>query len=119
MMRSHASIGAKLLSNDDSELMRMAHDIALTHHEKWDGGGYPNGLKAEEIPQAGRIAALADVIDALTSKRPYKDAWTIEETVAQIKEDSGKHFDPELVEVFLQQLPAIMNVLEQFSGAEA
>ncbi|NOR51378.1 MAG: response regulator [Gammaproteobacteria bacterium] len=114
IMKSHVTIGAKLLSDGDSELMHMAHDIVLTHHEWWDGSGYPNGLVGEAIPQAGRIAALADVIDALTSKRPYKEAWTVERAVAQIKEKSGTHFDPKLVEVFLQKLPNILKVRERF-----
>lgn len=118
IMKSHATIGAELLANDDSELMRMAYKIAFTHHEKWDGSGYPNGLTGEEIPLAGRIAALADVFDALTSKRLYKDAWTVESAVELIKENSGKQFDPELVEVFLQELPSILKVRERFAEPE-
>ncbi|NOR51986.1 MAG: response regulator, partial [Gammaproteobacteria bacterium] len=114
IMKSHVTIGAKLLSKGDSELMQMAHDIVLTHHEKWDGSGYPSGLTGEAIPQAGRIAALADVVDALTSHRPYKKAWPIEKAVEQITESSGIHFDPELVEVFLEKLPNILKVRELF-----
>jgi putative two-component system response regulator len=115
IMKTHATIGEKLLDGDDSDLMRMAREIALTHHEKWDGSGYPNGLAAEAIPQAGRIAALADVFDALTSNRPYKKAWTVEAAVNQIKENSGKHFDPGLVEVFLGVLPGILDIRERFA----
>jgi putative two-component system response regulator len=115
IMKSHATIGEKLLDGDDSDLMRMAREIAVTHHEKWDGSGYPNGLAGEAIPQAGRIAALADVFDALTSDRPYKKAWTIEAAVNQIRENSGKHFDPELVEVFLGVLPGIVEIRERFA----
>jgi len=118
IMKSHVTIGWELLGDDDSELMRMAREIALTHHEKWDGSGYPNGLTGEEIPQVGRIAALADVFDALTSKRLYKNAWTVEAAVALIKENSGKDFDPELVEVFLQELPSILKVRERFAEPE-
>jgi putative two-component system response regulator len=115
IMKTHASIGGKLLEGDDSDLMRMAREIALTHHEKWDGSGYPNGLAGEAIPQAGRIAALADVFDALTSERPYKKAWTVEAAVDLIKGSSGTHFDVELVEVFLGELPGILKIRERFA----
>ena len=93
----------------------MAREIALTHHEKWDGSGYPNGLAGEAIPQAGRIAALADVFDALTSVRPYKKAWTVEAAVDLIKENQGKQFDPALVEVFLRELPGVLAIRERFA----
>ncbi|MBU1224227.1 MAG: response regulator [Gammaproteobacteria bacterium] len=115
IMKTHAAIGGKLLEGDDSALMRMAREIAFTHHEKWDGSGYPNGLAGEAIPQAGRIAALADVFDALTSVRPYKQAWTVEAAVECITENSGKHFDPGLVEVFLRELPGIEEIRERFA----
>jgi putative two-component system response regulator len=114
-MKTHAVIGGKLLDGDDSDLMRMAQQIAISHHEKWDGSGYPNGLAGEAIPQAGRIAALADVFDALTSARPYKKAWTVEAAVGLIKENSGTHFDPNLVDVFLQNLSGIMEIRERFT----
>lgn len=114
IMKTHAAIGGKLLDGDDSDLMNMAREIALTHHEKWDGSGYPNGLAGEEIPQAGRIAALADVFDALTSARPYKKAWTIGDAVNLIEENRGTHFDPALVDVFLQQLPSILQIRDRF-----
>ncbi|WP_031435009.1 HD-GYP domain-containing protein [Methylomarinum vadi] len=115
IMKSHALIGAKLLDGDDSDLLRMARDIALTHHEKWDGSGYPNGLAGEEIPQAGRIAALADVFDALTSVRPYKRAWSVEAALAFIKENRGSHFDPQLTDVFEHNLPAIVEIKQRFA----
>ncbi len=115
IMQTHAAIGGKLLEGDDSILMCMAREIALTHHEKWDGSGYPNGLAGEAIPQSGRIAALADVFDALTSVRPYKKAWTIEAAVDLIKDNNGKHFEPALVEVFLQELPGIVAIRERFA----
>ena len=99
IMKTHTAIGARLLGGDDSDLMRMAREIALTHHEKWDGSGYPLGLAGTAIPQAGRIAALADVFDALVSERPYKRAWSIEAALDFIREQSGRHFDPELTEV--------------------
>jgi putative two-component system response regulator len=114
IMKTHVTIGAQLLDGDDSDLMRMARDIALTHHEKWDGSGYPSGLAGQAIPQAGRIAALADVFDALTSSRPYKQAWPIERAVNHIKASSGQHFDPALVEVFLQVLPEILEICERY-----
>ncbi len=115
IMKTHAAIGSRLLEGDDSDLMRMAREIALTHHEKWDGSGYPNGLAGEAIPQAGRIAALADVFDALTSVRPYKKAWTVDAAVDLIKENSGRHFDPVLVEAFVQELPGIVAIRERFA----
>ena len=118
IMKTHAAIGAKLLDGDDSDLMHMAREIAISHHEKWDGSGYPHGLSGEDIPMAGRIAALADVFDALTSVRPYKKAWTVEAAVDLIKENSAKHFDPRLVEVFLAQLPHIVAIREAFSEPE-
>ena len=115
IMKRHAVIGGELLENDDSDLMRMAHTIALTHHEKWDGSGYPNGLAGENIPHVGRITALADVFDALTSDRPYKNAWPVEDAVEMIKKNRGEHFDPDLVDLFLQELPAILKVREHFT----
>ena len=119
IMQTHAQIGADILSGDDSELMKMAYEIALTHHEKWNGKGYPNGLKAEEIPLVGRITALADVFDALTSKRPYKEAWPVEKAVDLIKEESGEHFDPELVALFLQELAKIIEIKVKYAEPES
>lgn len=115
IMKTHASIGGKLLDGDSSDLMHLAKEIAISHHEKWDGSGYPNGIKGEAIPISGRIAALADVFDALTSERPYKKAWTVEDAINLIKDNSGKHFDPKLVDVFMEQLPNIIKIREQFS----
>ncbi len=100
IMKTHTSIGAKLLAGSDSELMIMAETIALTHHEKWDGTGYPRGLKGEAIPLVGRIVAICDVFDALMSRRPYKRAWTIDEALAEIKRTSGSHFDPQVANAF-------------------
>ncbi|MGZ5051788.1 MAG: HD domain-containing phosphohydrolase [Methylobacter sp.] len=118
IMKTHATIGANILEGDDSDLMRCASEIALSHHEKWDGSGYPYGLVGEAIPLAGRIAALADVFDALTSERPYKKAWTVEAAVEFITVNSGSHFDPDLVPVFLAQLPEILTIRERFSEPE-
>ncbi|MDP8265337.1 MAG: response regulator [Candidatus Aceula meridiana] len=105
IMKKHASIGAELLSGSNSDLMEMAEVIAMTHHEKWDGTGYPQGLKGEAIPLVGRITAICDVFDALMSKRPYKKAWTFKEVVDEIKATSGTHFDPKIVDAFLKILP--------------
>lgn len=110
VMRQHVSIGANIIGEHPAGLLRMAQRIALTHHEKWDGSGYPNGLAGEDIPIEGRIVAIADVFDALTSERPYKQAWPVEEAVAFLREQSGQHFDPDLVELFIQQLPAVLEV---------
>merc|ERR1711879_603886 len=106
-MQTHAQLGAEILADNDSEMVQLARKIALTHHEKWDGSGYPNGLKGEDIPIEGRIAAICDVFDALTSWRPYKKAWTVEEAINLIQENSGSHFDPNLVPLFIKCLPEI------------
>lgn len=87
-----------------------AKTIALTHHEKWDGSGYPAGLRGEEIPIAGRIVAVADVFDALTSQRPYKEAWPMERAIHYLEDQAGRHFDPTLVEQFLGILPEIEQI---------
>ena len=101
VMQTHVEIGGKLLSgNDEIPLMKMAKNIALSHHERWDGNGYPNGLSGEEIPLEGRICAISDVFDALTSERLYKEAWPVEKALAFILEGSGKHFDPKLTVLF-------------------
>lgn len=108
IMRSHAPIGGEILGEHESGLMAMARLIALTHHEKWNGTGYPNKIKGEQIPLVGRITAIADVFDALTSERPYKKAWPIEEAVALIQREAGESFDPNLVEKFNSVLPEII-----------
>lgn len=117
IMKTHASIGAQLLEGDHSDLMLMARDIALSHHEKWDGSGYPQGHAGEAIPMAGRIAALADVFDALTSARPYKKAWTVDAALDYVREQRGRHFDPALVDAFLGILPQVLEVRERFAEA--
>ncbi|AGF79975.1 CheY-like receiver and HD-GYP domain-containing response regulator [Desulfocapsa sulfexigens DSM 10523] len=109
-MKRHTLIGADLLFGSDNELMNMAHLIALTHHEKWDGTGFPLGLQKEEIPFPGRIAALCDVFDALSSKRPYKDAWPLSEAKKVIIEQKGVHFDPYVVELFLDNYEKVEEV---------
>jgi putative two-component system response regulator len=118
IMKTHAVIGAKILEGDDSDLMKCAREIAVTHHEKWNGTGYPYGLSGEAIPLSGRIAALADVFDALTSVRPYKKAWTVEDAISLIKDNSGTQFDPNLVQVFLDHLTEILKICKEFSEPE-
>jgi len=114
VMKSHSSIGGEILSGGTSELMKMSEAIAMTHHEKWDGSGYPEGLKGENIPLEGRIVAVADVLDALTSIRPYKKAWPMEKALAQIEEQSGKHFDPKVVEALKNIIPDILAIESRF-----
>jgi putative two-component system response regulator len=101
-MKTHTIIGAKLLGGGSSDLMRMAEQIALSHHENWDGSGYPNGLSGEAIPRVGRIVKVADSFDALTHARPYKGSWSLEETQNQIAGLSGQQYDPQVVEAFLK-----------------
>ncbi|QFP75854.1 HD domain-containing phosphohydrolase [Deinococcus sp. AJ005] len=103
-MQTHTLIGARILSGGRSELLRMAEEIALTHHERWDGSGYPRGLCGGQIPLSGRIVALADVFDALTQARPYKRAWSAQEALDEIRKQTGVHFDPQLVELALEVL---------------
>jgi putative two-component system response regulator len=100
-MQSHTVIGAQLLAGSSSRLLTLAAEVALSHHERWDGGGYPSSLAGEEIPLSGRLVALADVFDALTHERPYKPAWTVEESVAEMASQRGGQFDPEILDVFL------------------
>ena len=100
VMKRHTVIGAQILEKSQAEFMKLAENIALTHHEKWDGSGYPNGLKGEEISLAGRIVAVADVFEAVTSKRPYKEPFPLEVAFKIIKEGTGTHFDPTVVDAF-------------------
>lgn len=114
-MKKHTTIGAKILSGNNSKLIRLAQIIALTHHEKWDGSGYPCGLKKENIPLAGQICGMCDVFDALTSIRPYKKAWPVKVAIAEIERLSGRHFDPYLVHTFKQVLGKLLSVKQQLS----
>jgi len=116
IMKSHTVIGSELLSKSDSELLQMAETIALAHHEKWDGSGYPKGLSGNDIPLVARIVAVADVFDALTSERPYKKAWTVEDSINLLQSEKGKHFEPKLVELFIDQLPKILEIRKKFVG---
>ncbi|MBT4090985.1 HD domain-containing phosphohydrolase [Desulfobacula sp.] len=118
IMKQHTTIGGKILSNSDSEFIKLAEVIALTHHEKWDGSGYPRGLKGAAIPLAGRITAIADVFDALMSKRPYKEPFSLEKSFAIIREGQGSHFDPEVVEAFFAVEKEILLIKETFRDKE-
>ena len=119
VMQQHARIGARIIGEHPSGLLRMARSIALCHHEKWDGSGYPQGLAGEAIPLEARIVAIADVFDALTSERPYKPAWSVEDALALIRREAGSHFDPQLVELFVGQLPAILEVKTRWAEETA
>jgi response regulator RpfG family c-di-GMP phosphodiesterase len=101
IMQRHAEIGAALLSASEVPELRLGEVVALSHHERWDGGGYPHGLAGEAIPLAARIAAIADVFDALVHERPYKPAWSLEQALAEILRQRGRQFDPELVDLFM------------------
>ena len=103
-MRTHTTIGMRMLAGSRFPLLQMAAEIAQTHHERWDGGGYPRGLAGEAIPLVGRIVAFTDVFDALTHERPYKSAWSVPDAVAEIVRQGGRQFDPRLVQVFVQML---------------
>ncbi|MFT6927102.1 MAG: putative two-component system response regulator [Psychromonas sp.] len=118
-MRKHPDMGYQILSKSEAPLFKLAASIAFGHHEKWDGSGYPLGLAGEEIPIASRIVALADVFDALTMKRPYKKSWAIEEALQYIKENSGSHFDPNLVESFIQIKDEIYNIKQKWKMVES
>lgn len=115
IMRRHPQIGADIIGHHPSGLLRMAHLMALTHHEKWDGTGYPYQLEGEDIPIEGRIVAIADVFDALTSERPYKKAWTVEDALAYLRQEAGRHFDPALIAIFLACMPEILEIKERWS----
>lgn len=115
VVKRHPAIGAGIIGRHNNELLEMARVIALTHHEKWDGSGYPRGLKGDMIPLVGRVVAIADCFDALTNVRPYKPAWPLEEAIAYLQKEAGKHFDPALVPKFVELLPQIEEVRMQYS----
>ena len=104
VMKTHTIIGAKILDGSNSKILQMARQIAISHHEKWNGQGYPYGLAGEAIPLVGRIVALADVFDALISERPYKKAYSLEVAQDIIWKERGDHFDPKIVDIFLDNL---------------
>jgi len=114
IMKQHTVIGGKILSGSDAGFIRLGEVIALSHHEKWDGSGYPNGLEGARIPLAGRITAIADVFDALASKRPYKEAFSIEKSFSIIREGRGNHFDPDVVDAFFAIEDEILSTKERY-----
>jgi len=117
VMKTHAALGARLLSSGSSPVLQMAAVIAATHHERWDGGGYPKGLSGEAIPLVGRIVAVADVFDALTHDRPYKRAWSVEDAIAEIGRGAGGQFDPRVVTAFLALRDSLASVLDNLYEA--
>lgn len=118
VMRRHPEIGAEIIGDDPSPLLQMARRIALQHHEKWDGSGYPNGLHSSAICIEAQIVAVTDVFDALTSARPYKPAWTVERAVDLLREQSGSHFAPEVAQAFLQCLDEVLAIKASFLDTE-
>ena len=118
LMKRHPEFGAQIIGQHDSSLLRMAATIAMTHHEKWDGSGYPQGLAEERIPIHGRITALADVFDALTSERPYKKAWSVEDAFDFVRDQAGRHFDPNLAELFLSSREEVIAIRKRWSEPE-
>lgn len=115
VMRRHPEIGAEIIGEHPSGILRMARTIALCHHEKWDGSGYPNGLKGEQIPVEARIVAIADVFDALTSRRPYKEPWSAAQALDHIQTQAGRHFDPELVGHFATLVPELLQIQRRWA----
>jgi HD-GYP domain-containing protein (c-di-GMP phosphodiesterase class II) len=118
MMKQHTVIGGAILSNSGSEVLQMAHNIALSHHEKFDGKGYPNGLAGDAIPLEGRIVAVADVFDAVMSKRCYKEAFSLDDSIAILTSGAGKHFDPLVVEAFMGVKDRILQIREHYGRLE-
>lgn len=119
IIKKHSEYGYKIIGEHHSELLKTAGAIAYEHHEKWNGSGYPRGLKGEDINIFGRVTALADVFDALTSRRPYKDPWPVDEVLAYIENESGKHFDPSVVSAFQKILPDCLEVMNRYSENES
>jgi len=114
VMRQHAEIGYSILKDCQARVLRLAAEIALTHHERWDGAGYPRGLSGDEIPLVGRIVAVADVFDALTSVRPYKQAWSLEEARQHLLDNARSHFDPQCVDALLRRWDDIRQIRARF-----
>jgi response regulator RpfG family c-di-GMP phosphodiesterase len=115
VMKTHTEIGYNLLKNSKRRILKTAAVVAEQHHEKWNGKGYPRGLKGEEIHIHGRITAIADVFDALASDRVYKKAWEIDRILNLFKEERGQHFDPQVVDAFFEHLPAILKVRDEYA----
>jgi HD-GYP domain-containing protein (c-di-GMP phosphodiesterase class II) len=118
IMKKHAEIGHEMLVGSGFPVLDMAAVIAYTHHEKWDGSGYPRQITAENIPLAGRITAISDVFDALTTKRIYKPAYSVEKSTAIMKQGRGKHFDPTILDLFINNLDVFLAIKERFPDEE-
>ena len=118
LMKTHTTIGAKILGNSKAKILQVAEQIALSHHEKWNGKGYPRGLSGDKIPLVGRIVALADTFDALTSKRPYKEPYPVAIALEIIKKERGQHFDPDVVDVFLENIDEILKIKSEVGSTE-
>jgi putative two-component system response regulator len=118
VIKKHNIIGYEILTKSQTPLFKMAAEVALYHHEKWDGSGYPSGLKGEDIPASGRILAIADVFDALTMKRPYKEPWPIEKAFEAIQQDAGTHFDPRLAELFISIKEKIADIKAKWDSED-
>ena len=118
VMQQHAAIGGRILSGSDSPIIKLAEEVALTHHERWDGGGYPHNLKGTDIPLSGRIAAIADVFDALTTLRPYKRAFEVNEALELISKERGCHFDPNVTDSFLSVVDTILQIKARFADSQ-
>jgi putative two-component system response regulator len=114
-IKKHPEIGAEIIGEHEAELLVMAREVALTHHEKWDGSGYPRGLKGQEIPVVGRIVAVADVFDALTTWRPYKQPWPVDQAFDLIRDNAGTQFDPEVVQLFLEHRLDVLEIYTRYS----
>jgi putative two-component system response regulator len=118
IMKKHPQIGADIIGQHQSPLLRLAREVALCHHEKWDGSGYPAGMRGAAIPLSARVLCIADVFDALTTERPYKKAWDTDEAFAFINEQAGKHFDPEIVNIFLSIKDEILAIKHEYAETE-
>jgi len=114
-MKTHTQIGARLLSRSKSKILQMAYEIALNHHEKFNGKGYPQQLKGTDIPLSGRIVAIADTFDALTSRRPYKDPYPPDITYDILKKERGEHFDPEILDIFINNFDQFLGIRGKIS----
>jgi putative two-component system response regulator len=114
VMKGHASAGYRMLSNSAAEVIQLGAEIAHTHHERWDGTGYPRRLRGDAIPVEGRIAAVADVFDALTSRRPYRSAFPVTTAINMIGLQRAKHFDPEVLNTFLKSMKEVEAVRQQY-----
>jgi putative two-component system response regulator len=114
-MQSHVTIGARIIGEHERGVLSIAHRVALGHHEKWDGSGYPASLAGEAIPIEARIVAVADVFDALTSERPYKKAWSVDEALNYLRDNRGRHFEAALVDRFLTLMDPVKQIMQRWA----